>query len=59
MVALEEQEVLQQQNQNPLCLHGVELDARLKRQHASHRNDVGESVIFKTGAMGSGQCLTA
>ena len=35
MVALEEQEVLQQRNQNPLCLHGVELDARLRRQRAS------------------------
>jgi hypothetical protein len=51
--------VLQQQNQNPLCLHGVELDARLRRQRAGHRSDVGESVIFKTGAMGSGKWLTA
>jgi hypothetical protein len=30
MVTLEEQEVLEQ-NQNPLRLHGVELDARLGR----------------------------
>jgi hypothetical protein len=34
MVVLEEQEVLQQQNQNPLCLHVVELDARLRWQRA-------------------------
>jgi hypothetical protein len=31
-----------QQNQNPLCLHGVELDARLGRRSASHHSDVGD-----------------
>ena len=42
MVALEEQEVLQQRNQNPLRLHGVVHDARRGRQRASHHSDVGD-----------------
>jgi hypothetical protein len=39
MVTLEEQEVLQQRNQNPLRLHGAELDARLgwQRQRSQQR----------------------
>jgi hypothetical protein len=31
-----------QQNQNPLRLHGVELDARLGRWRASRHSDVGD-----------------